>query len=167
MLWQLQKLAKDLAKCCNSPKSFQHQFFLLYSSYIASYFVCFFNLANNIIYQGWNRVVASRSCFVRVKQQYIKYILVWPGFCTESIIASGPDQSNELSMLEGTDGSISPDSPKIFKMIDYTIRVFWLFDLWIMYGCTPQKYRTTITIFISFYIKSNTYYFSVIMHSLE
>ena len=39
-------------------------------------------------------------------------------------MASGPDQGNELSVLDGDDGSVSPDSPQDFGGIDCTIRVF-------------------------------------------
>ena len=56
-------------------------------------------------------------------------------------MASVPDQSNELSLHDGDDGSISLDSPKDIGMIDCTIRIFWLFDAWIMHSHTPQKYR--------------------------
>ena len=55
------------------------------------------------------------------------------------ITASSPDQSNELNVLQGNDGSVSPD-PKIFQWTDCTIRVFQLFCVWIMHSSTPQKY---------------------------
>ena len=39
------------------------------------------------------------------------------------IVASGPDQSDELSMLDSDNANISPDSLKS-RRIDHTIRVF-------------------------------------------
>ena len=42
-------------------------------------------------------------------------------------MVSGSDQSNELSMLDGSDGNVSPDFLEIFGGIDCTIRVF---DYW-------------------------------------
>ena len=46
-----------------------------------------------------------------------RFINIWvgPRFCTGShvlIMASGPDQSYKLSMLDGDDGNVSPDSPQ-------------------------------------------------------
>ena len=55
-------------------------------------------------------------------------------------------------MLDGDDGSVSPDSPGN----DCTIRVFQLFSAWIMHSCTPQNYIAALIIF--------KYYFSVIIH---
>ena len=44
-----------------------------------------------------------------------KYPGLTPTFCSgscASIMASAPDQSNELRMLDGNDASISSDSPQ-------------------------------------------------------
>ena len=51
-------------------------------------------------------------------------------------MVSGADQSNELSMLDNDDGSISTDSP---QGINCTIRVFQSFSAWIVHSSTPQK----------------------------
>ena len=53
----------------------------------------------------------------------------------------GPDQSKELNILDGNDGSVSPDLLKLFGGIDCTIIVFWLSSA---YSHTPQKFRTTL-----------------------
>ena len=74
-------------------------------------------------------------------------------------MASVPNQSNRLSVLDDDDDSVSPDFVTTFK-IDCTIRVFQLLSTWIAYSHTPQKHRATITIFISVYIEFR-YYFSV------
>ena len=51
------------------------------------------------------------------------------------IMAFGADQSNELSVLDGDDGRVSPDSLlKMFGRIDCTIRVFRSFDAWVMHS---------------------------------
>ena len=79
--------------------------------------------------------------------QFIKYLgLTWILHWITCIIimASDPNQSNELSMLDGDDGSVLPD--------------FQLFSTWIMHCRTPQKHRATITIFTSFYIKFKCYF---------
>ena len=60
-------------------------------------------------------------------------------------MTSGHDQSNELNVLDGDDGSVLPDY--LDGLIIATIKVFWLFGAWIMHGHTPQKYRAAITIF--------------------
>ena len=62
---------------------------------------------------------------------------------------SGPDQSNELSMLNGDDDSVSPDSQDIWKdwLYNQSILIVQYLD---NISHTPQKYRATITIFISF-----------------
>ena len=39
-------------------------------------------------------------------------------------MVSGSDQSNELSVLDGDDGSISPDCPQDIWRIDCIIEVF-------------------------------------------
>ena len=78
-------------------------------------------------------------------------------------MASSPDQGNELSVLDGDDGSISPDSPQDFGRIDCTIRVFRSFAAWITHSPTPKKHGATISIFISFYIEYK-HYVSVITH---
>ena len=70
--------------------------------------------------QGWNWVGSSGlsrstgSHFVQVKRVRpgLLNIRVWPGFCIvlhALIMASVPDQSNELSVLDDDDGSVSPD----------------------------------------------------------
>ena len=66
----------------------------------------------------------------------------------------------ELSMLYDDDGNVSYDFVTKFR-IDCTIRVFRSFSIWRVHSRKPQKYRATITIFTSFYIKLK-YYFSVI-----
>ena len=77
-------------------------------------------------------------------------------------MASVSDQSNELSVLDGDDGSVSPDFLyHILKGLTGQLEYFQLFSTWIMHICTPQKHRATITIFTSLYIKFK-YYFSVI-----
>ena len=54
---------------------------------------------------------AGLICFI--KYLGLTWILYW-------IMASGIDQSDKLSVLDGDDGSVSPDSP---QCIDCTIRV--------------------------------------------
>ena len=39
------------------------------------------------------------------------------------MMASSSDQSNELSVLDGGDGNVFPDSVKIFGVVDCTIRL--------------------------------------------
>ena len=47
--------------------------------------------------------------------------------------------NNALSMLDSDDGSVSPDSIKIFRWNDCTNRVFWLCGAWITYmSCTSK-----------------------------
>ena len=58
--------------------------------------------------------------------QYTLYLGL-TGFCIglhALIIVSGPDQSNELSMFDGDDGIISPDSLQDIWRVDCTIRAF-------------------------------------------
>ena len=65
------------------------------------------------------------------------------------ISMSDPDsKSNELSILNDDDRSVSLIFFIIFCRIECTIRVFWSFSNWIMHNCTPQKHTTTITIHI-------------------
>ena len=64
-------------------------------------------------------------------------------------------------MLDGDDGSLSPDSQDIQKRLTVQFKVFWLFGAWTMNSCTLLKHRATITTFTSFYINFE-YYFSVI-----
>ena len=73
---------------------------------------------------------------------------------------SGPDQSNESSLLNGDDESLSAQILKIFGRIDCTIRVYLLFGAWIMHSYTPQSMEL-VAIFISYCIKFKCY-FSVI-----
>ena len=61
---------------------------------------------------------------------------------------SSPDQNNKLGMLDSDDGSTSFILFKIFQGVDCNIRVFWSFGAWITHGCTPQKYRAAVTIFM-------------------
>ena len=48
----------------------------------------------------------------------------------------------------------------IFWGIDCAIKVIRSFSAWKTHGCTPQRYRTATTIFISFYAKFKYYIFS-------
>ena len=65
------------------------------------------------------------------------------------ISRSDPDsKSNELSILNDDDRSVSLIFFIIFCRIECTIRVFWSFSNWIMHNCTPQKHTATITIHI-------------------
>ena len=66
-------------------------------------------------------------------------------------MASGPDESTELSMLDRNVGSVSPDPPQDISIIDCTIKVFWPFSAWVTHSYTPQKYKATLMIFLSFY----------------
>ena len=52
-------------------------------------------------------------------------------------MVSGPDKSNELSVLTNNNESIATDSPQDIWRIDCTIRVFKLFSAWITHGHTP------------------------------
>ena len=49
-------------------------------------------------------------------------------------MASGPDQGNELSMLDSDDGNVSMILLIIFGGIDCTITVFWSFSACIMHS---------------------------------
>ena len=51
-------------------------------------------------------------------------------------MASGPDQSDELSMLDGDDRIVTPDSAQNFNG----------FGTWIMYKHTFRKCRTVVFI---------------------
>ena len=42
------------------------------------------------------------------------------------MMASGPDLSNELNMLNSKDGSVFPDFPQDIRKVEYTIRVLRL-----------------------------------------
>ena len=55
-------------------------------------------------------------------------------------MASGPDQSSELSVLDNDDGRVSTDSPQDIWEINCTIRAFWSFAAWIMHSHTTPKY---------------------------
>ena len=70
---------------------------------------------------------------------------MWYGFCIESqyaqtaiyhlkhhLMGSGPYQSDELSMLDSNEESVSLILLKIFVKIDCTIRVFWTISAKIM-----------------------------------
>ena len=57
-------------------------------------------------------------------------------------MASSPDQSNELSVL---DGSIVPDSPQDILMKWLYIQSTLIINTWIMYSRTLQRYSAVLT----------------------
>ena len=56
-------------------------------------------------------------------------------------MASSPDQSNELSVL---DGSIVPDSPQDILMKWLYIQSTLIINTWITYSCTLQKHSAIL-----------------------
>ena len=63
--------------------------------------------------QGWNTVGSSgRVIWVKLATCFVHVKWVWSRFCIRSralIMVSGPDQSNELGMLDNIDAIVSPD----------------------------------------------------------
>ena len=57
-------------------------------------------------------------------------------------MASSPDQSNKLSVL---DGSIVPDSPQDILMNWLYIQSTLIINTWIMYSRTLQKHSAVLT----------------------
>ena len=89
-------------------------------------------------------------------------IWIWPGFCIGPcalIIASGPDQSNELACLTVMMEAHISLILKILCGIDCTMRVLRTFGTWITHSCTSHKYCC----YNHSHIKLK-YYFIVITH---
>ena len=68
--------------------------------------------------------MSSGSCFYRSSRSNPVYEISGSNLDSVLYHVHYLDQSNELSVLGSDDGSVSPDSLKIFERVDCTIRVF-------------------------------------------
>ena len=75
MLWKLWNWWKNLAKCCNLPKFFHHQCFLLYGTYFNNYLDYFRDLVAKWCFAIWKNsyiaTVSSKS-FKQIRLSHLK-----------------------------------------------------------------------------------------------